>query len=117
MGFNDKTFRLVVAGIKDPENQFVKDLGLKVGDELVSFNGKEISFENMRGIFGSYKNQIKKGDTLELVVARINDKGVESKEKLNAVITETKTEYNNDVVLNENLNPQQQALQNAWLGK
>lgn len=117
MGFNDQTFRLVVVKIDDPDNPVVKDLGIKMGDELVSYNGNEITFQNARGIFGSAKNSIKKGDKLELVVARKDANGSESNVKLDAIITSTKTSYDNDVKTAESLTDLQKSLQNSWLGK
>ena len=117
MGFNDQTFRLVVVKIDDPDNPVVKDLGIKMGDELVSYNGNEISFQNARGIFGSAKNSIKKGDKLELVVARKDANGSESNVKLDAIITSTKTSYDNDVKAGGSLTDMQKSLQNSWLGK
>jgi predicted metalloprotease with PDZ domain len=116
MGFNTSTFRIKVDKIKNPENELIKSLGIKEGDELVSFNGKEINYMNARDMFGSPKNQMKPGDKLELVVARMNgDK--EEKVTLKSTIGKTNTEYDFSLSESKNLTTGQQTILNAWLGK
>ncbi len=116
MGFNQKTFRLVIHDF-DENNSFIKELGIKKGDELVSFNGKQISFMNMREIFGSVKNLIKTGDKFEMVVARTDENGSEKMETLKAVVSEVKTAYDSEVSIEKDLSEQQMKLRTAWLGR
>lgn len=117
MGFNDETFRLVVVKVEDPDNPFVKDLGIKMNDELVSINGNEINFQNARDLFGSAKRSVKMGDRFELVVARKDESGKENNVTLVAIVTLTKTSYYNDVKVNEDLTDKQKSLKDSWLGK
>lgn len=116
MGFNQDTYRLKIVHIQPSDNKFLNELGIKTGDELVSVNGQPITFQNARSIFGSAKNQIKKGDKFELEVARIDANGKESKEKLKATISETKTSYDFKLSISDNLSADQQSLKKAWMG-
>lgn len=117
MGFNQETFRLKVVNIGTSDNKFINQLGLKSGDELVSVNGQPITFQNARSIFGSAKNQIKPGDKFEMVVARKDSNGKETKETLKTTVTETKTSYDFKLSISQKLTPDQQALKSAWIGK
>lgn len=117
MGFNSKTYRLKIEKIEDPDNEFIKELGIKAGDDLVSVNGKQITFQNVRTIFGSSENIVKPGDKITIGIARFSPDGTETKETLTATIKETRTAYDNTLTLNAKLNENQQKIQNAWLGK
>ncbi|MEZ4689464.1 MAG: peptidase M61 [Ignavibacteria bacterium] len=117
MGFNQDTYRLKIVNTGPAGNKFVEDLGIKVGDEMVSVNGVAITFQNARGIFGSQKNKIKKGDEMVIEVARPKAGGDYENIKLKATITETKTNYDFKVDVNENLNDNQKMLKQAWMGK
>ncbi len=115
MGFNEKTFRLLVSKIEDPDKELVKQLGLMEGDELVSMNGTQINFMNAQEMFGSAKKQFKPGDKIELVVARKNGDNFDNV-KLNATIEKTKTSYEYTVTQSANPNAKQKLMLNAWLG-
>ncbi|MEO8663869.1 MAG: peptidase M61 [Ignavibacteria bacterium] len=115
MGFNQEKFRLKIVKIEHPDNKFIAELGAKDGDELVSVGGKQINFQNMRGIFGSETNIVKPGDTFELVVARMEN-GKEKLVTLNAKIQKTKTAHTFEVDLINKLSDKQQTLRKAWLG-
>ncbi|MBK8549571.1 MAG: peptidase M61 [Ignavibacteria bacterium] len=117
MGFNPDNYRLKIENVESNNNKFINELGLKSGDELISFNGKSITFQNARSMFGSAQNEIKKGDKFELVVARYDASGKETKETLKATITETNTGYDFKLTADEKLTDTQKSLQNAWLGK
>ena len=116
MGFNSTTFRLKINKLMNPDNEFVKSLGLKEGDELVSFNGKQINYMNARDMFGSTSNEIKKGDKFELVVAR--EKGGKFEQvTLKSTIKNTATEYEFSIDEVKDKTASQQSLLNSWLGK
>ncbi|MBV6478735.1 MAG: hypothetical protein HGGPFJEG_01492 [Ignavibacteria bacterium] len=117
MGFNQKTFRLVIEKIENSNNEFINSLGLKAGDELISVNGANINFMNVRSMFGSMKNQIKKGDDIEIVVARFDEKGNENQIALKTKVKETKTAYEYKLKEIADVNEKQKKIKNAWLGK
>jgi predicted metalloprotease with PDZ domain len=116
MGFDQQTRRLKILEV-DENNSFVKSLGVKKDDELVSVQGKTINFANIRELFGSVKNQIKAGDDFEMEVARIDKNGNESTVKLSAKVTKTKTSYDGKISVNETPNGLQLKIRNAWMGK
>jgi hypothetical protein len=60
---------------------------------------------------------MKKGDSFELVVARYDASGKETKETLKTKISETKTSYDFVVSVSDKPTSGQTQLQNAWLGK
>ncbi|HMQ70382.1 MAG TPA: peptidase M61 [Ignavibacteria bacterium] len=117
MGFNQETYRLKVVNTGPAGNKFMEDLGIKIGDELVSVNGVAITFQNARGIFGSQKNKIKIGDELVIEVARPQAGGSYDNIKLKATVKETSTKYDYKLSINEDLNAEQKKIQQAWLGK
>ena len=117
MGFNQKTFRLKINKVENPDNKFLKDLGIKAGDELVAINGTQLNYLNIKDAFGSVKNKIKKGDEFEVVVARFDDTGNEKTETLKAKVTETRIAYENAVTILDNLPEAQKKLRSAWMGK
>jgi predicted metalloprotease with PDZ domain len=116
MGFDQKTRRLKILEV-DENNSFVKSLGVKKDDELVSVRGKSIDFSTIREIFGSVKNQIKAGDDFEMEVARIDKNGNESTVKLKTKVTKTKTSYDGKISINEIPSDRQLKIRNAWMGK
>lgn len=116
MGFNQKTYRMKIAEV-DASNDFIKSLGVKNDDELVSVKGATVNFFNIREVFGSVKNQFKAGDDFEMEVARFDASGKESIIKLSSKIKKTKTSYDNKISINENPNERQLAIRKAWAGK
>ncbi len=116
IGFNSTTFRLKINKITNPENELLMGLGLREGDELVSFNGVQINYMNATDIFGSPKNQMKAGDDLELVVARASG-GKDEKVTLKTKINKTKTDYEFSLTDVKNPDTGTKALRDSWLGK
>ncbi len=117
MGFDQKTYRLVIKKIESPDNKMIKELGIKDGDELISVNGEKINYLNARSMFGSVKKQVKAGDNFEIVIARKDANGNEIQKTLKAKITQTKTAHEYVLSLNNKLTDSQQKLKNSWLGK
>ena len=117
MGLNQKTYRLKINAVDNPDNKFIKELGVKKGDELVSINGTELSYFNLKDALGSVKNKIKKGDDFEIVVARIDESGTEEKVTLKAKVSETRTAYENVVTVLDNISEAQKKIRDAWMGK
>jgi predicted metalloprotease with PDZ domain len=117
MGFNQDTYRIKIMSTGTSGNKFVENLGIKIGDELVSVNGVAINYQNARTIFGSQKNKIKVGDEMVIEVARPQAGGSFENVKLKATVTETKTSYDYKVDVSEDLNDSQKKLKQAWYGK
>jgi len=116
-GLNQSSYRLKVVKIEPSGGTFFKDLGIKEGDELVSFNGQNITYQNSQSIFGGAKNEIKKGDDFELVVVRNDAGGKEKKVTLKTKVPETKTSYDFILKIIDSPSDKQTQLQKAWLQK
>ncbi len=116
MGFNQANYRLKIVKLENPDNKFIKALGLKDGDELVSVNGKPITYQNARAMFGSVKNQIKPGDEFSIVVARYDVNRKENQVTLKAKVEQTKTSHEFSVTSEEILSEKQRQERNAWIG-
>lgn len=117
LGFNEKTYRLTIAKISDPDNDFIKSLGLKENDEIVSVNGSSVSYFNIKDMFGSVKKQFKTGDDFEMVVMRQGAGGKDEKVTLKTKIPQTKTAYEFSVTVNDKLTGNDKVIRGAWLGK
>ncbi|HEY3251385.1 MAG TPA: peptidase M61 [Ignavibacteria bacterium] len=116
LGFNPETRRLKFMTI-DQNNELAKSLGVKVDDELLSVNSKEINFSKIMDVFGSLENPSKVGDKFEMEVARPDGKGKFENLKLKGKITKTKTAYDRKVSVIDNPTERQLMIRNAWLGK
>ncbi|MBK9331225.1 MAG: peptidase M61 [Ignavibacteria bacterium] len=117
IGFNQDNYRLKIAELKNTDNKFMSELGIMKGDELISFNDIPISYLNAKDVFGSAEKQARKGDKLELVVARYDDNGAEKQVKLNAVVSDTKQKYDYELSLSKTPTDEQKKLLLLWSGK
>jgi len=117
MGFNQKNYRLKIVSVDNSKSEFLKDMGVQAGDELLTLNGTPVSFMNIQDAFGSAGNSIKTGDKMEIEVARYDSAGKESKVKLSAVIKDTKTSYDYTISISKTPTDEQKKLMSAWYGK
>jgi predicted metalloprotease with PDZ domain len=69
VGFNDETQRLIIVDTRDMDS-FGRDMKYKVGDEILSLNGKVISIENIKAVFGQFFENVKDGDEVKVEVLR-----------------------------------------------
>jgi predicted metalloprotease with PDZ domain len=114
-GFNQKTGRLVVADVSNM-NEFGKKMGYMKDDELYSFNGTVIQPANIQSTLGSFLENAKTGDQLEMVMIRKDSGGKENKVTLKGTVKRTSTFAKHIVKINENPTPRQLEIRNAWLG-
>tara|TARA_Y100000589_G_scaffold317298_1_gene343086 strand:+ start:18139 stop:19968 length:1830 start_codon:yes stop_codon:yes gene_type:complete len=114
LGYNPETGRLMVMDTGDM-NEFGKAMKYKVGDEIVSINGEELTMENYQSVFDKLKN-VKEGEKITVVVAR-KKKGKEKLKKLSAKAMLVEKEEKNILEINPNATPEQVALRKAWLGQ
>jgi predicted metalloprotease with PDZ domain len=115
VGFNPETNRLVVVNTSKLD-AFGKKLGFKEGDEIVTFNNRKLTMENLRDVLGGYMKDAKKGDKLAIDVMRKDKKGNEQIKTLKAKVKPVNvTEY--DILeVNEKATEQQASTRKAWLG-
>ncbi|MHB8261805.1 MAG: M61 family metallopeptidase [Bacteroidia bacterium] len=116
MGFNPTTNRAVIFDL-DKKNTFGKKMKYKDGDEIVLFNGKNITMENYKEVLYGFLQNAKTGDKLVVEVAR--KKGKEKKEKLktlSAKVVPVKVTIPNNITVNKTPTDKQIIARNAWLG-
>ncbi|HEY1040305.1 MAG TPA: PDZ domain-containing protein [Bacteroidia bacterium] len=114
-GVNPTTERIVVYDVSEI-NEFGKDLGYKDGDEVVSFDNKKLSLDNVQSVFQEFMANSKEGDKLTVVVMRKNKKGKEKKVKLKAKQRAVISTFYNNIDINKGANSRQIVARNAWLG-
>lgn len=95
-------------------NDFGKDLGLKKGDVLVSWNGKKISAENYNEVFNSYYDETNEGDKVSVVVRR-EVKGKTKEVKLKAKAMLVKSTQKHEIKIMEDPSDEQMRLRTLWL--
>ena len=115
MGFNPKTNRAVIFDIAS-EDAFGKKMKYKEGDEIVLFNGKNITMENYKEVLYGFLQNAKTGDKLVVEVARKKKKGKEKVKTLSAKVEPVKVTIPNNITVNKTPTDKQVIARNAWLG-
>lgn len=116
LNFNEKTNRLYIAGISEMD-EFGKDLGFKLDDELSKINGKEIKIESIKEIINNYYESLKEGDKVTVEIYRPKGKKGKYKVKtLTAVAKKTKTVRKNQIALKQQLSDNEKQTLRAWVG-
>lgn len=116
LGYNPKTERMVVVRI-DQSDPFNKDLGLQPKDELVSWNGADITLENIRDVIADYKKNVKPGDKVTIVVNRKDKKDNYKTKKLKAKAVTTITPQYFVLQPEENPTPEQLKIRKSWINQ
>jgi predicted metalloprotease with PDZ domain len=115
LGVNPKTEAIIVADITDMD-EFGKALGYKEGDEVVSFNGKALTLDNVQNVLQDFVTTVKEGDKVTIVVKRTNKKGKVKNVKLKAKQRFVMANYYNNITVNKSAGSKQVLARNAWLG-
>jgi predicted metalloprotease with PDZ domain len=115
VGYNPTTNHLVVVNT-DKLDAFGKKLKFKEEDEIVTFNNRKLSLDNMKDVLGSYMQNAKTGDKLVIEVLRKDKKGNESIKELKAKVKPVKVVETDIIDVNEKATEQQIIARKAWLG-
>ena len=116
LNFNEKTNRLYVAGVADLD-EFGKELGYNIGDELSKLNGKEIKMDRVKEIISNYYETVKEGDKVTVEVYRPKGKKGKYKHKtLTATAKKVKTIRKNQIQLKQKLSDKEKQTLKAWVG-
>ncbi len=75
LGYNPRREKMVVLGT-DRLDAFGKELGLRNGDELVSWDGVEITMDNAREVIQNFKQNTGPGKKVKVVVNRKDGEGI-----------------------------------------
>ena len=115
VSFNPKTNRLIVVNA-DKLDAFGKKLKFKEADEIISFNHRKLSLENMKNVLGGFMQNAKAGDKLVIEVFRKDKKGNEKVKTLKAKVKPVKVTEIDVVDISQNATEQQILARKAWLG-
>lgn len=115
IGFNMETQRLFVMDVADL-NKFGKKLKIKINDEIIAINGKELSLDNLEDVIIDYQTNTKDGEKVEILVERkVKGKTTQVLLKAKAIQTEATQDYY--MAINPNATEQQVQLRKTWLGQ
>ncbi len=115
LGFSPQTNRAVIFET-DKMDAFGKKMGYKENDEIVLFNGKQVTLENYKDVLFGFLQSTKTGDKLVVEVARKKKKGKEKIKTLSAKVQPVKVTITNLVTVNKEASQRQVIARNAWLG-
>ncbi|MDX5419029.1 MAG: peptidase M61 [Hymenobacteraceae bacterium] len=115
-GYDQEADKITVAETNEMD-EFGKQMGFREGDQLLAFNGKEITPLNIREIIGEELQEAKPGSKIEITVGRKDKKGVVKPKKLTGKVTQLKREILHVLEPVEQPTEQQQKLRAAWLNE
>ncbi|MBD1397052.1 peptidase M61 [Pontibacter sp. JH31] len=115
-GYDREADKITVAEA-DEMDDFGKQMGFREGDQLLAFNGKEITPLNIREIIGEELQQARPGSKIEITVGRKDSKGVVKPKKLTGKVTQLKREVLHMLEPMEQPSEQQLKLRAAWLNE
>ncbi|MCD6018967.1 MAG: peptidase domain protein [Bacteroidetes bacterium] len=115
VGYNPTTNHLVVVNI-DKLDEFGKKLKFKEEDEIVTFNNRKLTLDNMKDVLGGFMQNAKTGDKLVIEVLRKDKKGNETIKELKAKVKPVKVTETDIIEVNEKATEQQLNARKAWLG-
>lgn len=116
LNFNEKTNRLYVAGV-DEMDEFGKQMGFKINDELAKLNGVELKMDNIKETITNYYETVKEGDKVTIEIYRPKGKAGKYKVKsLTAVAKKIKITRKNQINLQERISDKQKQTLRAWVG-
>lgn len=118
LGYDENLKHFLVAGTSSLD-KFGKKMKYKTGDQILRFNGTDLTLENAQEVILHFVMTAQKGDKLKIDVMRANKKGVLKPKTLQAKLFEVNTEEKNAVSLipDEQLTQAQKDLRKAWINK
>lgn len=115
-GYDHETNKIIVVETSDMD-AFGKQLGLQEGDQLLKFNGKEITPENIRELIADSLQAMKPGETVTITVGRRNNNGKIKEKQLKGTVTSVEREAIHVLKPDPKATAKQKALRAAWLNE
>lgn len=115
VGYNPQTNHLVVVNTNKLD-AFGKKLKFQEADEIMTFNNRKLTLDNIKEVLGGYMSNAKKGDKLVIEVLRKDKKGNEVVKTLKAKVKPVKVTETDIIEINDNATEQQVMARKAWLG-
>jgi predicted metalloprotease with PDZ domain len=113
-GYDREADKITVAEA-DEMDEFGRAMGFKEGDQLLAYNGREITPLNIREIIGEELQQAKPGSKIEITVGRKDAKGNIKPKKLTGKVTSQKREVLHLLEPAEQASERQMRLFTSWL--
>jgi predicted metalloprotease with PDZ domain len=114
VGFNDETKRLIIVDTQNMD-AFGKAMGYKIGDEIFSLNGTEITMDNIKSIFGQFFDSVKDGELVKIEVMRPKRKGKFKKVLLKAAARKVEQKEYNIINVKKPMSDQEKVTFKGWL--
>lgn len=115
VGYNPQTNHLVVVNTNKLD-AFGKKLKFQEGDEIMTFNNRKLTLDNIKEVLGNYMSNSKTGDKLVIEVLRKDKKGNEVVKTLKAKVKPVKVTETDIIEINDKATEQQIMARKAWLG-
>jgi predicted metalloprotease with PDZ domain len=116
LGYNPETQRIFITSVSDG-NEFADDMKYKLGDELVSINGKELEPTTFVETVKDFQENTEAGERVKIKVYRKNRRGKLKKKTLRGRAIVVETEQNHVLIKKEDISDREQMIREAWLGK
>jgi len=114
VGFNDDTKRLIIVDTRNMD-EFGKAMGYKIGDEIFSLNGTEISMDNIKTIFGQFFDSVKEGEEVKIEVMRPKRKNKFKKVQLKAAARKVEQKEYNIINVKKPMSDKEKVTFKGWL--
>jgi predicted metalloprotease with PDZ domain len=115
VGYNPTTNHLVVVNTNKLD-AFGKKLKFQEADEILTFNNRKLTLDNIKEVLGGYMENSKTGDKLVIEVLRKDKKGNEVVKTLKAKVKPVKVTETDIIEINDSATEQQVMARKAWLG-
>lgn len=115
VGYNPTSNHLIVVNT-DKLDAFGKKLNFKEGDEIITFNNRKLSLDNIKEVLGGYMENTKVGDKLVIEVLRKDKKGNEKTKVLKAKVRTVSVTETDILEINDKATEQQLRARKEWLG-
>ncbi|MCC9135459.1 peptidase M61 [Pontibacter silvestris] len=115
-GYDREQEKIIVEDTADMD-AFGKKMGFKQGDQLLAFNGTEITPINIREIIGERLQEMEPGERITITVGRKKASGKIKEKKLKGQVTQIERELPHVLQVDPMATQQQKELRAAWLNK
>ncbi|HXC03163.1 MAG TPA: peptidase M61, partial [Bacteroidia bacterium] len=118
LGYDTLVKHFTVSGTEHLD-KFGKKMKYRKGDEILTFNGSDLTLQNAQEVIMRYLVNAKPGDALSMEVLRPGKKGTFKKKKLGAKLIEVESEEAHVLTAlpEEELSQGQKDLRKAWINK
>ncbi|MEJ8801619.1 M61 family metallopeptidase [Pontibacter sp. H249] len=113
-GFDQENSKIIVAETTEMD-AFGKQMGFQENDQLLKFNGTEITPMNIRDLIADSLQAMKPGEEITITVGRKNKRGKVKEKKLKGKVVAVEREAIHLLEPDPNATEQQKALRAAWL--